>query len=194
LRSPRTILYFPGMRVLQRLPGPRGRRVVPSNSLAYSGPVEERRKILGRCIKRARRRAGYRSQRAFADQIGFNETSVARAETGDERVGDAVFQAIEIGLGWTEGCITTYLETGDETVLSSRSQPPVESEPEPESVDPDLEIVKEAYEAWIRKLPEDKRDERLDEFIGYVLAARNRAKSRSSDRRDDDRPKTNTIG
>lgn len=82
--------------------------------------MESPRKTVGRRIKRARQAAGYRSQRAFAEAIGVAEASVARAETGDERIGDTVFGAIELGLGWPEDCIARYLETGDESVLPGR--------------------------------------------------------------------------
>jgi transcriptional regulator with XRE-family HTH domain len=77
--------------------------------------VDERRRAAGQQIKAARRRAGHRSQRAFADAIGVHESSVANAERGDESVGDAVFQAIEAGLGWAPGSIRAYID-GDERV------------------------------------------------------------------------------
>lgn len=80
--------------------------------------MDERRKTLGRRIKRARLRAGYRSQKAFADEIGISENSVARAETGDERVGESVFVAIESGLPWwPDNSIERFLETGDDSLL-----------------------------------------------------------------------------
>ncbi|MCI2421472.1 helix-turn-helix domain-containing protein [Saccharopolyspora sp. K220] len=79
--------------------------------------MEGRRKTLGRRIKRARLGAGYRSQKSFAEAIGVSENSVARAEIGDERVGQSVFLAIEGGLGWTESAISVFLDTGDEATL-----------------------------------------------------------------------------
>jgi transcriptional regulator with XRE-family HTH domain len=81
--------------------------------------MEERRKIVGNRIKRARRLAGYRSQRAFAKALGIHETSVARAETGDDRIGTSVFTAIEAKLHWPDDCIARYLESGDERHLPS---------------------------------------------------------------------------
>lgn len=186
LRIPRFFLYFPGMRVLRRLPGPRGRRLVSCSSLAYSGPVEERRKVLGRRIKRARRRAAYRSQAAFAAAIGINETSVARAETGYERVGDAVFEAIETGLGWAEGCIAVYLETGDESVLappvSVPPEPtPADPEPEPEPVDPAIPILDELHALDTESYGLDMADRLLEARIRLINEARTRPKSRTSE-------------
>lgn len=84
---------------------------------------KERRDFVGRRIKRERRQAGFRSQRAFADALGIHETSVARAETGDERVGDAVFTAIETRLNWPADSIARYLETGDEALLAPATVP-----------------------------------------------------------------------
>lgn len=71
--------------------------------------MDERRKTVGRHIKQARRAAGYKSQGKFATAIGVHETSVANAETGNDRVGSAVFEAIEGGLKWPTGAIDAYL-------------------------------------------------------------------------------------
>lgn len=114
-----------GERVLIRGGKPAGRGVNLCPTLANSDVMDQRRKTVGRRIKLSRLAAGYRSQRAFAEAIDKNETSVARAETGDERVGDGVFGSIESGLGWPEDCISRYLATGDESVLPpSRSGEP----------------------------------------------------------------------
>lgn len=178
-------LYFPDMRVLRRLPGPRGRRLVSCSSLAYSGPVEERRKVLGRRIKRARRRAAYRSQAAFAAAIGINETSVARAETGYKSIGDAVFQAIETGLGWAEGCIAVYLETGDESVLAPPAAVPAEqAPPEPmptEPVDPAGPILDELHDLDEAEYGLALADQLLQARIQLINEARTRPKSRTSE-------------
>lgn len=78
-----------------------------------------RRKIIGRKIRRARLAAGYRSQKAFADAIGVDESSVGHAESGSKRigVGSRVFTLIEDHLKWPENCIEQYLTTGDEAQL-----------------------------------------------------------------------------
>lgn len=81
--------------------------------------MDERRKSLGRRIARARRAAGYRSQAAFAAAIGIHETSVARAETGDPRVGSEVLTLIELGLNLPADATTRYLETGDDSDLDT---------------------------------------------------------------------------
>lgn len=79
--------------------------------------MDERRKTLGRRIYRARRKAGFRSQKTFAEKLRISEASVANAERGSSSVGDAVFTAIEDGLGWPEDSIAHYLESGDESLL-----------------------------------------------------------------------------
>ncbi|WP_435582873.1 hypothetical protein [Amycolatopsis thermoflava] len=80
--------------------------------------MEADRKKLGRRIQRARRRAGYRSAQAFADAIGLSYSSVAHAESGSDRAGKQVFDAIEDGLpDWPTGAIDRYLETGDPAAL-----------------------------------------------------------------------------
>lgn len=168
------------MRVLRRLPGPRGRRVVPSNALTYSGTVKERRKELGRRIQRARRRATYRSQASFAAAIGVAEASVARAETGDRRVGAAVFEAIEVGLGWAEGCIATYLETGDESVLA----PPVLASAASELSEPvDLAapILDELHDLDEAEYDLEFADQLLEARVRMIKKYRERTKSRTSE-------------
>lgn len=75
--------------------------------------VNTRRADLGRKIARARRAAGYRSQRAFADACGIGEKSVADVERGSDRPGIATYDAIARVLGWPEGAIGRYLDTGD---------------------------------------------------------------------------------
>lgn len=76
-----------------------------------------RRKDAGKRIQRARRAAGHRSQASFADAIGYHESSVAQAESGSDRAGGGLFQAIEDALHMPPMVISTYIETGDETLL-----------------------------------------------------------------------------
>jgi transcriptional regulator with XRE-family HTH domain len=83
--------------------------------------MEERRKELGRKIQRARRKAGYRSQKAFAAAIGISEASVAYAESGNNRAGPAVYESIEHGLKWADGYTTRYLEFGDQPTVPSET-------------------------------------------------------------------------
>lgn len=85
--------------------------------------MDGRRRALGRHIKRVRRAAGYRSQKAFAEAIGVHESSVANVERGDERVGEIVFDAIERGLKWPPGCMAAYLETGAVGILPGELTP-----------------------------------------------------------------------
>lgn len=101
--------------------------------------MEDRRKAAGRRIYRARLRAGYRSQRAFAQKIGVHEGSVAHAERGDPRIGDSVFAAIEDGLGWPEDSILNYIKTGEPL-------PSVEDDAEPESET----VSPEVMAAWLK--------------------------------------------
>ncbi|MFJ1765008.1 helix-turn-helix domain-containing protein [Amycolatopsis sp. NPDC088138] len=72
--------------------------------------MENRRKEVGQLIKATRRTKKMRSQKALADHVGVHETSVANAETGSSRVGEAVYQAIEGGLGWPHNSIMDYIE------------------------------------------------------------------------------------
>lgn len=80
--------------------------------------MDDRRKLLGKRIKKARRWAGYRSQAKFADAIGLSESSVANAEIGSERVGMDAYGQIEAGLPqWPDGTIERFLATGDLSLL-----------------------------------------------------------------------------
>lgn len=92
-------------------------------------------------------------------------------------------------LGWAHGSFARILAGSEPTPIAI----PI-PEPEPVPDDPDLVRAKKAYEVWIRKYPPDEAVKKLDEYILLLLAEREKATSRSSDRRDDDRPKTNTIG
>lgn len=78
-----------------------------------------RRKVVGRKIKRARLAASYSSQARFASAVGVTESSIGHAESGSARIGigSTVFIKIEICLGWPDGCIESYLATGDESQL-----------------------------------------------------------------------------
>lgn len=89
--------------------------------------MEGRRKEVGQRIKRERRRAGFRSQGAFAAAIGVHETTVANAERGSDRIGSAVYNAIEDGLKWPTESIEAYLAGGDEPPWS----PPAHAASEP---------------------------------------------------------------
>lgn len=117
--------------------------------------MDERRKVVGRRIKRDRRKAGFTSQRNFAEAIGASETAVAYAETGDPRVGVKTFALIEDGLGWPDDSITRYLNTGDETVFV-HAAPSVESE--------------QNYNGRIGRLPQDKQ-QLVDQLIAALTAS-----------------------
>lgn len=77
----------------------------------------KRRKDVGRRIARARRNAGHRSQASFADALGYSESAVALAESGNQRVGAGLFQAIEEALKMPPMVISNYIESGDEELL-----------------------------------------------------------------------------
>jgi hypothetical protein len=127
----------------------------------------------------------------FAKVANVSIRSLTALELGEPGVGQATLFAVARALpSWTEKTPQAILEDA----AAATDGPTLVPEPEPEPVDPDLEVVIEVYEAWISKLPDDKRDEKLDEFIHYVLSARKRARSSSSDRRDDDRPATAPFG
>ncbi|WP_435583344.1 helix-turn-helix domain-containing protein [Amycolatopsis thermoflava] len=142
---------------------------------------EDRRKFVGRRIKRARRRAGYRSQKAFADVIGLAENSVARAEIGDPRVGEAVFEAIEDGLEWPPDTIAQYLETGDETVLpkAAASTPAAETEKSVQShTGPSLAEQLLEIEIELTEIAAEER--RLAEAERQLAERRERAMTRAA--------------
>ena len=111
--------------------------------------MDERRKVLGKRIYRGRRKAGHRSQRAFAESIGLSESSVANAERGSDSVGASVFTAIEDGLGWPEGSIASYLETGDEDALPSAA---VTQKPRPVTLTDEQKLLVRAYWVYRNKL------------------------------------------
>lgn len=71
------------------------------------------RKEIGQRIKAARRAAGHKSARTFAQALGISESSVANAEIGSTRVGEGVYMDIESGLGWPTGSIQHALENED---------------------------------------------------------------------------------
>lgn len=130
------------------------------------------RKFAGRRIKRARVAAGYKSQKAFADAIGVSENSVAHAETGSVRIGDTVFGAIEAGLRWPEDCISQYLETGDESLLPSRTATPT---PAADSEDEyPAELVDSAErKIWdIEELTEEQRWRQIESLRADRAVAR----------------------
>jgi transcriptional regulator with XRE-family HTH domain len=116
--KPCTILY---MHTVWTGSKPAGRRPPLCKFLAYSVHMESRRKIVGRRIKATRRAAGYKSARAFATAIGLSESSIANAERGAESVGLGAYLDIETGLGWPDGCILRYLDSGDIAELPSRT-------------------------------------------------------------------------
>jgi transcriptional regulator with XRE-family HTH domain len=142
--------------------------------------MDDRRKTLGRRIKRARQRAGYGSQRAFAKAIGVDTTSVAKAESGDAAIaiGGRVFAAIEDGLKWPEDCTARYLETGDESVFTAL----VDTAPRDDAFNPvalraevqtRLDNVRrhypEEYEMLMSLLPEGEiGDADVDRIVRYL--------------------------
>jgi transcriptional regulator with XRE-family HTH domain len=88
--------------------------------------MAERRRKVGRRIKRARIALGYSSQQAFADALGIDKSSVANAESGHDRIAvrGNVYVAIEAKLGWPDDAISTYLESGDAAALSRLDSTP----------------------------------------------------------------------
>lgn len=116
-----------------------------------------RRKTVGRRLARARRAAGHRSQAAFAAAIGVHETSVARAESGQAKVGADVFTRIELGLRLPDDIITRYIETGDANLLERITYPPVDPAPDsPAESNEDEELAGEdpSFLETIRKVLE----------------------------------------
>lgn len=133
--------------------------------------TRERRKTIGRKIKRARLEAGYRSQRAFAAALGVDESSVGHAESGSARIGigSTVFMTIEIELGWPDGCIERFFETGELELHDAQRRPIAELEPQ--------EAVERA-EAIARRTGKDSDGEA---FIVRWAAERKRARQSNTD-------------
>lgn len=143
--------------------------------------ADTRRKTLGRHIMRARVRAGYESQEAFAGVAKMSEGSVANAERGAERVGAKVFTKIEDALGWPSGVIERYLASGLEEHLPAvdggATEPTAEAS-EAVAMAPSEPSVKEQLEDVERELAElaeerrrlEKREEqalrRASELLG----------------------------
>lgn len=98
-----------GIRVLRTGSKPPGRTGSLCVSLAYSDTMNRRQEV-GQRIKSARRAHGHKSARSFATSAGISETSIARAESGDKRVGTGVYLDIESALGWTPGSINDALD------------------------------------------------------------------------------------
>lgn len=137
--------------------------------------MEDRRKTLGRRIKRARQRAGYRSQKAFAEAIGVAESGVAWAESGNDRVavGGKVFAAIEDGLGWPEDCITRYLKTGNESLLQALVATEVAVRTTPERARAEfvrrVMAIKDHYPKAYAEIMRDSPASTDDELIAWLI-------------------------
>lgn len=111
------------------------------------------RTALGELVRAAREAAGHRSRATFASVAGVSERSVASIERG-EPVGGRVQRAIERGLGWPQGSVSTFLETGDDSALKTKSTSP----------DPDPVAAAEEFRSKLRSDFEDLMS-RVDEFI-----------------------------
>lgn len=182
---PGILCYLPLMHTVWRGPSPPGRRAVTCKSLGYSGRVETRRKEVGRQIKVARRLRKFRSQRAFADHIGIHENSVANAETGSDRIGEAVFTAIEGGLSWPPGSIVAYIAgSGKEPwALSVETQQPL-APPIGQRIWPtDAEILAMTTDdlaAFALKLKGDAGSQAAEDWLFHALSVRRDATRRNS--------------
>ncbi|AIJ26394.1 helix-turn-helix domain-containing protein [Amycolatopsis methanolica] len=128
--------------------------------------MDERRKKLGRRVALARQRAGYSSQKAFADAADLSEKSVADVERGDTRPGKSTLWKIEGALGWPDNGAVHYLETGrpeDLDALPLPSTAPTIAEPRrnyPAQLEDDTE-----RKLW--DLPELSEEERWNLIIFY---------------------------
>lgn len=150
--------------------------MIPCVFMGYAPDMEERRKTLGRRIKRARQRAGFTSQRAFAQAVGVDTTSVANAETGGEQiaVGGKVYAAIEDALGWPEDSTTRYLETGDESHLPSPTGDTVSARPTLTAEQ--KELLRVYREEYVPKYGPAEAQRRLQQDVDVLNAAIERDK------------------
>jgi len=123
-------------------------------------------------IKVARRAKRFRSQKAFADHIGVHESSVASAETGKDRIGESVFEAIERGLGWPSGSTMAYIAGAGkppwELSQSATADAPGPKDPMPSQVAARAEFSAELRAKW-RQMSVDEIIERgaeIEEISG----------------------------
>jgi hypothetical protein len=116
---------------------------VPGKQLRTANFSEDDRKRFGDAVSRARRKAGFRSRRAFADVAGIGKRSVDAVETYEPGVGEDVLEAIGRALGeffsdWTEDTPRAVLEdhlvpanVTHGTVVETVPSPPIEPAPNP---------------------------------------------------------------
>lgn len=159
---------------------PPGRRAPTCETLGYSGGVETRRKEVGRQIKVARRAKKFRSQRAFADHIGVHENSVANAETGSDRIGASVFEAVERGLDWSIGSIAAYIAgTGMAPWGPTKADQDPQAKPLPPVLS-DEEIIaadSRTLGTWFIDLVDAYGKERAEDALFRALEVRKRARA-----------------
>jgi DNA-binding XRE family transcriptional regulator len=162
-----------GQRVIGHRGKPAGRRVSLCTSLRYSARVDARRKKLGKIVRRARERADYGSQRAFAAALGVHERSVAAVERG-EKVGETVLGHIEDNL-FPDGSIARFLETGDEALLhgAPTGQSRGQAEAERIAALSRAEMLEEA-DSYDRSLGEGAGDE----WMEWAMDVRRRMKAK----------------
>lgn len=154
----------------------------------------DRRAWIGRKIRNARKRSGYKSQAAFARAIGISEDSVGSAERGEEQVGDTIFTAVEKGLRLPPGSISSYLATGDESVLDDEGHRAVarrEGAPQMHVDDLPPEMIREWVRVGMRMLPQvheqygeaigRRTEDRLIELAGKAAQAEAESTTDDSD-------------
>jgi len=84
-------------------------------------PETDPRAFLGEELARARMAAGFSSQQALADHLGFDRSVVGKAESGDRPPTPEVLRA------WCEACTLDYDHFARLAALARRADGPVES-------------------------------------------------------------------
>lgn len=109
-----------------------------------------------------------------ARRASLSVQTLLRIRTGETAVTDFAAEGIEQALEWPLGYV--------EGILASGAPPPtLEPESESKPVDPAVELLREAHRIYTERYGLDNADRLVEEHIRLINAARERAKSRTSE-------------
>lgn len=117
---------------------------VPGQQLRTANFSHDDRVRFGEAVKKARRAAGFRSRRAFAEAAGVGKRSIDAVELFEPVVGEDVLSAIGRTLGrffedWSEDTPRAILEEELQPSNTPRRDGPPSADKEVDEVDPDPE-------------------------------------------------------
>lgn len=117
---------------------------VPGQQLRTANFSDDDRVRFGEAVKKARRAAGFRSRRAFAEAAGVGKRSIDAVELFEPVVGEDVLTAIGIALGnffedWSQDTPRAILEDGfvPSNILRGDGPQPVQEQADEVDPDPD---------------------------------------------------------